>query len=112
LPRWPILARDHHSHHFLLKTLFKNGGIAILFSALSALYQMTFARFFVHLSSIQPAAVVRVSVNEVRSGLQIQDRFDISHIFEEVDLEIRLDHTPHSHTVSCRALVETLTRSL
>src|SRR5258705_4658111 len=30
-------------YNFLLGTLFQNGGVAILLSALSALYQMTFA---------------------------------------------------------------------
>lgn len=41
-------------YNFLLGTLFQNRGIAILLSALSALYQMTFASFFVHLSDIPP----------------------------------------------------------
>jgi hypothetical protein len=42
------------TQNFLLGTLFRNGGIAILLSALSALYQMTYAGFFVHLASIPP----------------------------------------------------------
>ncbi|KAH9483668.1 ABC transporter G family member [Psilocybe cubensis] len=71
--------------NFLLGTLFENGGIAILLSALSALYQMTFAGFFVHLSEIPPVlrwlqwlcplkyTLEALSVNEVDSGLMIQD---------------------------------------
>lgn len=71
--------------NFLLACLFTNGGIAILLSALSALYQMTFAGFFVHLSDIPPVlrwlqwlcplkyTLEALSVNEVGSGLQIQD---------------------------------------
>jgi len=71
--------------NFLLATLFHNGGIAILLSALSALYQMTFAGFFVHLNSIPPVlrwlqwlcplkyTLEALSVNEVGSGLMIQD---------------------------------------
>ncbi|PPQ88680.1 hypothetical protein CVT25_010114 [Psilocybe cyanescens] len=71
--------------NFLLGTLFQNGGIAILLSALSALYQMTFAGFFVHLSDIPPVlrwlqwicplkyTLEALSVNEVDSGLLIQD---------------------------------------
>ncbi|KAJ6620338.1 ABC transporter [Mycena sp. CBHHK59/15] len=71
--------------NFLLGTFFYNGGIAILLSALSALYQMTFAGFFVHLNSIPPVlrwlqwicplkyCLEALSVNEVGSGLMIQD---------------------------------------
>ncbi|KAF9239156.1 hypothetical protein BU15DRAFT_46984 [Melanogaster broomeanus] len=71
--------------NFLLATLFRNGGIAILISALTALYQMTYAGFFVHLSTIPPVlrwlqwlcplkyTLEAVSVNEVGSGLMIQD---------------------------------------
>lgn len=71
--------------NFLLGALFNNGGIAILLSALSALYQMTFAGFFVHLSAIPPVlrwlqwlcplkyTLEALSVNEVGSGLLIQD---------------------------------------
>lgn len=40
--------------NFLLACLFRNGGIAILISALAALYQETYAGFFVHLNSIPP----------------------------------------------------------
>ncbi|KAF6758758.1 ABC transporter [Ephemerocybe angulata] len=72
-------------YNFLLGTLFQNGGIAILLSALSALYQMTFAGFFVNLSDIPPVlrwlqwlaplkySLEALSVNEVGSGLMIQD---------------------------------------
>ncbi|KAF8810062.1 hypothetical protein BYT27DRAFT_7135337 [Phlegmacium glaucopus] len=72
-------------YNFLLGTFFKNGGIAILLSALSALYQMTFAGFFLHLNSIPPVLrwlqwlcplkynLEALSVNEVDSGLQIVD---------------------------------------
>jgi len=71
--------------NFLLACVFTNGGIAILLSALSALYQMTFAGFFVHLSDIPPVlrwlqwlcplkyTLEALSVNEVGSGLMIQD---------------------------------------
>ncbi|KAJ3510206.1 hypothetical protein NLJ89_g4811 [Agrocybe chaxingu] len=71
--------------NFLLGTFFQNGGIAILLSALSALYQMTFAGFFVHLSDIPPVlrwlqwfaplkyTLEALSVNEVDSGLMIED---------------------------------------
>jgi len=71
--------------NFLLGTTFQNGGIAILLSALTALYQMTYAGFFVHLSSIPPVlrwlqwlcplkyTLEALSVNEVGSGLQIVD---------------------------------------
>ncbi|KAG8217094.1 hypothetical protein J3R82DRAFT_5121 [Butyriboletus roseoflavus] len=71
--------------NFLLATLFHNGGIAILISALTALYQMTYAGFFVHLTSIPPVlrwlqwlcplkyTLEALSVNEVGSGLMIVD---------------------------------------
>jgi hypothetical protein len=73
------------AQNFLLGTLFRNGGIAILLSALSALYQMTFAGFFVHLNSIPQVlrwlqwicplkyTLEALSVNEVGSGLMIKD---------------------------------------
>jgi len=69
-----------------LGTFFYNGGIAILISALTALYQMTFAGFFVHLGNIPPVlrwlqwtcplkfALEALSVNEVNSGLMIDDK--------------------------------------
>ncbi|CAK5280210.1 unnamed protein product [Mycena citricolor] len=72
-------------YNFLLGTLFQNGGIAILLSALSALFQMTFAGFFVHLNSIPPVlrwlqwicplkySLEALAVNEVGAGLMIQD---------------------------------------
>ncbi|KAL4065187.1 ABC-2 type transporter-domain-containing protein [Scleroderma yunnanense] len=71
--------------NFFLATSFRNGGIAILISALTALYQMTFAGFFVHLTSIPPVlrwlqwlcplkyCLEALSVNEVGSGLMIED---------------------------------------
>ncbi|TFY53547.1 hypothetical protein EVG20_g10067, partial [Dentipellis fragilis] len=71
--------------NFLLACLFRNGGLAILLSALSALYQMTYAGFFVHLDAIPPVlrwlqwlcplkyTLEALSVNEVGSGLMIQD---------------------------------------
>jgi ABC-2 type transporter len=85
-----ILASSHFvllktRQNFLLGTFFQNGGIAILLSALTALYQMTFAGFFVHLNSIPPVlrwfqwlcplkyTLEALSVNEVGSGLMIQD---------------------------------------
>ncbi|KAH9842509.1 ABC transporter [Rhodofomes roseus] len=74
--------------NFLLACLFRNGGIAILLSALLALYQMTYAGFFVHLGSIPPVLrwlqwlcplkynLEALSVNEVGSGLMIKDSLD------------------------------------
>ncbi|KAG6816110.1 hypothetical protein H0H87_008567 [Tephrocybe sp. NHM501043] len=71
--------------NFLLGALFQNGGVAILISALTALYQMTFAGFFVHLNDIPPVlrwlqwlcplkyTLEALSVNEVGSGLLIED---------------------------------------
>ena len=71
--------------NFLLGAAISNGGLALLLSALSGLYQMTFAGFFVHLSSIPPElrwlewmcplkyALEALAVNEVNSGLEIQD---------------------------------------
>ncbi|KIP10262.1 hypothetical protein PHLGIDRAFT_101348 [Phlebiopsis gigantea 11061_1 CR5-6] len=71
--------------NFLLAILFSNGGIAILLSALTALYQMTYAGFFVHLNDIPPVlrwlqwlcplkyTLEALSVNEVGSGLMIED---------------------------------------
>ncbi|KZS98849.1 ABC transporter [Sistotremastrum niveocremeum HHB9708] len=71
--------------NFLLACVFRNGGIAILLSALTALYQMTYAGFFVHLGDIPPVlrwlqwfcplkyTLEALSVNEVGSGLQIKD---------------------------------------
>ncbi|KAK1234082.1 hypothetical protein PQX77_002721, partial [Marasmius sp. AFHP31] len=71
--------------NFLLSTLFHNGGIAILLSSLTALYQMTYAGFFVHLNVITPVlrwlqrlcplkyCLEAMAVNEVGSGLMIQD---------------------------------------
>ncbi|KAF8894767.1 ABC transporter [Infundibulicybe gibba] len=71
--------------NFLLGALFRNGGVAILLSALTGLYQMTFAGFFVHLDSIPPVlrwlqwlcplkfTLEALSVNEVSSGLMIVD---------------------------------------
>jgi len=71
--------------NFLLACLFRNGGIAILLSALTALYQQTYAGFFVHLDSIPPVlrwlqwlaplkyTLEALSVNEVGSGLLIND---------------------------------------
>lgn len=76
------------SQNFLLATVFENGGIAILISALSALYQMTFAGFFVHLDAIPPVlrslqwicplkyGLEALSVNEVGSGLMIVDTLE------------------------------------
>ncbi|KIL68502.1 hypothetical protein M378DRAFT_158303 [Amanita muscaria Koide BX008] len=80
-----LFTLDMTLFNFLLGTFFYNGGIAILLSALSALYQMTFAGFFVHLDSIPPVlrwlqwicplkyTLEALSVNEVGSGLMIND---------------------------------------
>ncbi|KZV99169.1 hypothetical protein EXIGLDRAFT_699586 [Exidia glandulosa HHB12029] len=71
--------------NFLLACIFSNGGVAILLSALTCLYQMTFAGFFVHLNDIPPVlrwlqwldtlkyTLEALSVNEVGSGLMIVD---------------------------------------
>ncbi|EJU05788.1 hypothetical protein DACRYDRAFT_20168 [Dacryopinax primogenitus] len=71
--------------NFFYAAIFSNGGIAILLSALFNLAQMTFAGFFVHLDSIPPVlrwlqwlcplkyTLEALSVNEVNSGLMIQD---------------------------------------
>jgi energy-coupling factor transporter ATP-binding protein EcfA2 len=71
--------------NFLLGASICDGGLALLLGALSGLYQMTFAGFFVHLNSIPQLlrwlqwlcplkyALEALSVNEVNSGLQIQD---------------------------------------
>ncbi|KAH9022606.1 hypothetical protein EDB84DRAFT_1589511 [Lactarius hengduanensis] len=71
--------------NFLLGAAVCNGGLALLLSALSGLYQMTFAGFFAHLNSIPQVlrwlqwmcplkyALEALSVNEVDSGLEIQD---------------------------------------
>lgn len=73
------------SKNFLLGLAITDGGLAILLSALTALYQMTFAGFFVHLNSIPQVlrwlqwmcplkyTLEALSVNEVKSGLQIKD---------------------------------------
>jgi hypothetical protein len=72
----------------LLGALFHNGGIAILLSALAALFQMTYAGFFVNLNSIPPVlrwlqwinplkyTLEALAVNEVGSGLQIVDTLE------------------------------------
>ncbi|KAG8967053.1 hypothetical protein FRC03_010801 [Tulasnella sp. 419] len=71
--------------NFLLASVFRNGGIAILLSALFNLYTMTFAGFFVNLNDIPPVlrwlqwlcplkyCLEALSVNEVGSGLMIED---------------------------------------
>jgi hypothetical protein len=68
-----------------LACIFRNGGVAILVSALAGLYQMTFSGFFVHLGDIPPVlrwlqwlaplhyVLEALSVNEAGSSLQIQD---------------------------------------
>ena len=76
---------NERTQNFLLATLFTNGSIATLLSALAALFQMTFAGFFVHLDSIPPVlrwlqwinplkyTLESLAVNEVGSGLMIED---------------------------------------
>ncbi|CUA70561.1 putative ATP-dependent permease [Rhizoctonia solani] len=71
--------------NFLLASSFRNGGIAILLSALFNLFTMTYAGFFVNLSAIPPVLrwlqyfsilkylLEALAVNEVGSGLMIQD---------------------------------------
>lgn len=71
--------------NFLLGSAIADGGLALLLSALSGLYQMTFAGFFVHLNAIPQVlrwlqwlcplkyALEALAVNEVNSGLQIKD---------------------------------------
>jgi hypothetical protein len=83
---FPFFCRaDNASKNFLLGSAMTDGGLAILLSALTALYQMTYAGFFVHLNSIPQVlrwlqwmcplkyALEALSVNEVNSGLQIKD---------------------------------------
>jgi hypothetical protein len=77
-----------HTQNYLLGAGFRNSSLAILISALSALFQMTFAGFFVHLSSIPPVlrwlqwicplkyTLEALVVNEVSSGLLIEDTLD------------------------------------
>ena len=74
-----------NKQNFLVGTAISDGGLAILLSALATLYQMTFAGFFVHLNSIPQVlrwlqwmcplkyALEALAVNEVNSGLQIED---------------------------------------
>lgn len=76
---------DVSQKNFLVGSAMSDGGLAILLSALTALYQMTFAGFFVHLDSIPQVlrwlqwmcplkyTLEALSVNEVNSGLQIKD---------------------------------------
>ncbi|KAF8333578.1 uncharacterized protein EI90DRAFT_3052451 [Cantharellus anzutake] len=71
--------------NFLLAAIFRNGGIAILLSAIWNLFLMTYAGFFVHLSSIPPVlrwlqyfsllkyCLEALAVNEFNSGLTITD---------------------------------------
>jgi hypothetical protein len=71
--------------NFLLGAAIRDGGLALLLGALTGLYQMTFAGFFVHLDSIPQVlrwlqwlcplkyALEALSVNEVNSGLEIRD---------------------------------------
>ncbi|KAL5636267.1 hypothetical protein ACGC1H_004924 [Rhizoctonia solani] len=71
--------------NFLLASSFRNGGVAILLSALFNLFTMTYAGFFVNLSAIPPVlrwlqyfSILKyllegLAVNEVGSGLMIQD---------------------------------------
>ncbi|KIY64126.1 hypothetical protein CYLTODRAFT_493393, partial [Cylindrobasidium torrendii FP15055 ss-10] len=75
-------------YNFLLGAVFSNAGLAILLSALSALFQMTFAGFFVHLNTIPHVlrwlqwvcplkySLEALSVNEVGSGLMIVDQLE------------------------------------
>ncbi|KAG9091130.1 hypothetical protein FRC06_000699 [Ceratobasidium sp. 370] len=74
--------------NFLLACIFRNGGVAILLSALFNLFTMTYAGFFVNLSQIPPVlrwlqyfsilkyCLEALAVNEVGSGLMIQDTLE------------------------------------
>ncbi|QRW00883.1 ATP-dependent permease [Ceratobasidium sp. AG-Ba] len=74
--------------NFLLACVFRNGGVAILLSALFNLFTMTYAGFFVNLSQIPPVlrwlqyfsilkyCLEALAVNEVGSGLMIQDTLE------------------------------------
>ncbi|CAE7207667.1 unnamed protein product [Rhizoctonia solani] len=74
--------------NFLLASSFRNGGVAILLSALFNLFTMTYAGFFVNLSAIPPVLrwlqyfsilkylLEALAVNEVGSGLMIQDTLE------------------------------------
>lgn len=71
--------------NFLLGVAVPDGGLALLLSGLSVLYQMAFAGFFANLNSVPQVlrwlewmcplkyALEALSVNEVNSGLTIQD---------------------------------------
>jgi len=71
--------------NFALAALLRNGGVAILLSSLWNLYMMTYAGFFVHLTSIPPVlrwlqyfsilkyCLEALAINEINSGLMIQD---------------------------------------
>ncbi|KAG6831214.1 hypothetical protein H0H92_012011 [Tricholoma furcatifolium] len=106
-------------YNFLLGTVFNNGGVAILLSALSALYQMTFAGFFVHLNSIPPVlrwlqwlcplkyTLEALSVNEVGSGLLIQDSLEGVPVSVSASLIMNLvsciDYVSVMHTTNAMA---------
>ncbi|KAG9085177.1 hypothetical protein FS749_004632 [Ceratobasidium sp. UAMH 11750] len=74
--------------NFLLACVFRNGGVAILLSALFNLFTMTYAGFFVNLKQIPPVlrwlqyfsilkyCLEALAVNEVGSGLMIQDTLE------------------------------------
>jgi len=77
-----------YDQNFLLGSLFRNGGVAILLSALGALFQMTYAGFFVNLDSIPPVlrwlqwidplkyCLEALAVNETSGGLMINDTLE------------------------------------
>jgi len=74
--------------NFLIGSAISDGGLALLLSALVGLYQMTFAGFFVHLTSIPPVlrwlqwlcplkyALEALSVNEINSTRLIEDTLE------------------------------------
>ncbi|KAI0282455.1 P-loop containing nucleoside triphosphate hydrolase protein, partial [Russula aff. rugulosa BPL654] len=85
LAHTPPISSTMALFNFLLGSAITDGNLAILLSALSGLYQMTYAGFFVHLNTIPEVlrwlqwmdplkyALEALTVNEVNSGLQIKD---------------------------------------
>ena len=102
--------------NFLLGSAIADGGLAILLSAVTGLYQMTFAGFFVHLDSIPQVlrwlqwmcplkfALEALSVNEVNSGLQIRDVLQGVPVDVSAALIMHLVSGPPSHLYSILSL--------
>lgn len=103
--------------NFLLACVFSNGGVAILLSALTCLYQMTFAGFFVHLNDIPPVLrwlqwldtlkylLEALAVNEVGSGLMIVDSLEGVPVNVSAQLIMNLVRPCRLHTHSSLTVV-------